>query len=219
MQLLIVSDIHGHIRSVQSLIQVAKKDPPSAILICGDITHFGTLTDAIRILREFRGLGVTLFVPGNCDSPELAGNPIFEDALNLHSRCISVLGSSFIGVGGSIPTPFGTPFENAEEEVNRILESAMGRCLNSFQMVLVSHDPPYGTDADKTVNGRHVGSRSIRRFMNMSSPIIVACGHIHESRSCQAVGKTTVINPGPLHRGYYAIADVDTEVSVILKKI
>jgi Icc-related predicted phosphoesterase len=219
MRLLIISDIHGHLENILPLSQIVKKDSPSAILICGDITHFGTLSDAANILRAFTELGLTLYVPGNCDPPELAEQPILEEAVNLHAKCIPILGSFFIGVGGSIPTPFKTPFENGEEEVNQILESAVGQCPNTFPRLLVSHNPPYGTHADKTLIGQHVGSKSIRSFIDTNSPIIVACGHIHESRSSHTVGKTIVINPGPLHRGYYAIAEVGTEVSVVLKEI
>jgi len=219
MRLLIISDIHGHPGNIQSLSQIVKKDPPSAILICGDITHFGTLSDAANILKEFKGLGLTLYVPGNCDPPELAEQSILEEAVNLHAKCTPILGLFFIGVGGSIPTPFKTPFENEEEEVNQILRTAVGQCPNASPRLLVSHDPPYGTDADKTLIGHHVGSKSIRSFIDADSPIIVACGHIHESRSSHAVGNTIVVNPGPFHKGYYAIAEVGTRVSVVLNEI
>jgi len=201
------------------LSRIVKKDLPSTIIICGDITHFGTLSDAAGILKAFTELGPTLFVPGNCDPPKLAEQPVLENAVNLHAKCIPVLGSFLIGVGGSIPTPFKTPFENEEEEVNKILETAVGQCPGVSPRILVSHDPPFGTDADKTLVGSHVGSKSIRSFVDANSPIIVACGHIHESRSLHTVGNTTVINPGPFHKGYYAIAEVGTRVSAILKEI
>lgn len=219
MRLLITSDIHGHLENIQPFSQIIRKELPSAIVICGDITHFGTLSDAANILREFTGLGLTLFVPGNCDPPELAEQPILENAVNLHAKCIHMLGSFFIGVGGSIPTPFETPFENGEEEVDQILGTAVGQCPKVFPRILVSHNPPFGTDADKTLIGSHVGSKSIRSFIDANSPIMVACGHIHESRSSHTLGNTVVINPGPFHKGYYALAEVDTKVSVILKEI
>ena len=202
MRLLITSDIHGHPENIRPLSRIVKKDLPSAIVICGDITHFGTLSDAASILKEFTELGLTLFVPGNCDPPQLAEQPVLENAVNLHAKCISVLGCFLIGIGGSIPTPFKTPFENGEEEVNQILETAVGQCPGVFPRILVSHDPPFDTHADKTSIGSHVGSKSIRSFVDVNSPIIVACGHIHESRSSHTAGGTIVVNPGPFHKGY-----------------
>jgi len=217
MRLLILSDIHGHIEKVRLLFDVVKNNSPDVLVICGDITHFGDVAQASAILKEFvRGSTSTLFVPGNCDPPQLALEPVVEGATNLHGRCLSILGGNFIGVGGCIPTPFGTPFELTEDEIGRLLGTAQRDCGESKSTILVSHDPPYGTEADKTSIGYHVGSKTIRSFIEKTSPSLVACGHIHESRAIESLGITLVVNPGPFHRGYYASAEIGEKVSVHL---
>jgi Icc-related predicted phosphoesterase len=51
-------------------------------------------------------------------------------------------------------------------------------------------------------------------------PLICFTGHIHEARGIDAIGRTKLINPGPLREGGYAYAvlhdDVETlEIRVI----
>jgi hypothetical protein len=218
MRLLILSDVHGHAEKARSLSNIVTNDSPDALVICGDITHFGNLAQASAILREFARLTTTvLFVPGNCDPPQLALEPVVEGTTNLHGRCLSILGVNFIGVGGCIPTPFGTPFELPEDEIASLLGAARRACGESESTILVSHDPPHGTKADRTFIGHHVGSKSVRDFIEKTSPSVVACGHIHESRALESYGATTVVNPGPFHRGYYALAEVGEKVSVSLE--
>lgn len=72
--------------------------------------------------------------------------------------------------------------------------------------VFVSHSPPYGTDLDLLGDGvSHVGSRSIRQFIEMwvEKERLIASyhGHIHESpevsgKSCWMAGDTPCYNPG-----------------------
>jgi len=218
MRLLILSDIHGHTEKVRPLFNVVKNNSPDALVICGDITHFGDMAQASAILKELTGLATTvLFVPGNCDPPQLALEPVVEGATNIHGRCLSILGENFIGIGGCIPTPFGTPFELTEDEIGRLLDAAQRNCGESKSTILVSHDPSYGTEADKTSIGYHVGSKTIRAFIEKTRPSLVACGHIHESRAIQSLGTTLIVNPGPFHRGYYASAEIGEKVSVRLE--
>lgn len=219
MRLLILSDIHGRAEKVRLLSNVVKNSSPDALVICGDITHFGNMATASAILEEFTKLGTTLFVPGNCDPPALALEPIVDEATNLHGRCVGILGVNFIGVGGSIPTPFRTPFELTEDEIGRTLGSALKTCGEGESTILVSHDPPYGTKADAALIGFHVGSKAVRDFIEKTSPVLVACGHIHESRVVESLGTTTVVNPGPLHRGYYASAEVGKKASARLETL
>ena len=219
MRLLIISDLHGHLEKIRPLSNALENNSLDAIVVCGDITHFGTLVVASTILRELADFATVLFVPGNCDPPQLASQPIVEGAINLHARCLNLVGFSFIGIGGSIPTPFNTPFELTEDEIERLLNDARKECEESTATILVSHDPPYGTQADKVLLGHHVGSKALRGFMDKTSPTLVACGHIHESRAVESSGSTTVVNPGPIHRGYYAFAEIGERVTVDLRTL
>jgi len=79
MRLLILSDIHGHTEKIPTLSSVVNNNIPDALVICGDITHFGNLTKASTVLKEFTKLvTATFFVPGNCDPPQLASNSCYS---------------------------------------------------------------------------------------------------------------------------------------------
>jgi uncharacterized protein len=60
--------------------------------------------------------------------------------------------------------------------------------------VLVVHSRPKGH-----VDGRrHLGSESILRAVEDKQPLLVVCGHIHESAGEEAsIGQTRVLNAGP----------------------
>jgi len=220
MRLLIISDIHSRSEKAQRLSEIIKDDSMDALVICGDITHFGDLAEASTVLSEFAKLGTTIFfVPGNCDPPKLASEPIVEGATNLHGKCLNILGINFIGVGGSVPAPFRTPFELAEDEIERILNAARRDCGENQSTILVSHDPPFDMEADMAFIGHHVGSKAVRGFIEKSGPLLVACGHIHESRAVESLGATTIVNPGPFHRGYYALAEIGEKVTVKLSAL
>jgi Icc-related predicted phosphoesterase len=78
--------------------------------------------------------------------------------------------------------------------------------------ILVSHSPPYDTPLDVLANGQHVGSLSLRKFIEKWSDrgLLIASlhGHIHEApiRSgtiSTKIGQTLCINPGQ-HSGHHA---------------
>ncbi len=76
----------------------------------------------------------------------------------LHLERISFDGVTYVGIGGSNPTPFGTPFELSEDEIKsnleRLLKDAKGPA------VLLAHAPPKGCQ-DQVSNGIHVGSEAL----------------------------------------------------------
>lgn len=67
--------------------------------------------------------------------------------------------------------------------------------------ILVSHGPPFGTCADVSRFGPHLGSLDLTRAVLKDPPLAILCGHIHESpelsgRSVCKLGETFVANPG-----------------------
>ena len=42
----------------------------------------------------------------------------------------------------------------------------------------------------------HVGSKSVRKFIEKYQPLIGLHGHIHESFASDKIGNTVVVNPG-----------------------
>ena len=71
--------------------------------------------------------------------------------------------------------------------------------------MLVSHNPPKDTACDIIPGGIHVGSTAVREFLEEAQPDICLCGHIHEARAMDRVGRTLVVNPGMLAQGGYVL--------------
>jgi hypothetical protein len=77
-------------------------------------------------------------------------------------------------------------------------------------LIVVSHQPAFGTQVD-SVGGRNTGSPAIRKFIETHQPILAVSGHIHEAFGTDRIGRTTLINPGPLKEGRYAIVDINCD--------
>ncbi|MCD6348750.1 MAG: metallophosphoesterase family protein [Candidatus Korarchaeota archaeon] len=211
MRVLLASDVHGAEGKLKSMLD---KEGADVIVLAGDLSN-GSMHQVRSVLRACREREApVLFVPGNMDPPDLLRVETLEGCENLHLRRIEVLGFTFGGVGGGNISPFGTPIELGEEELWEGLSEL------SEVDVLVVHAPPYRTKLDVIRSGVHVGSKSIRRFIEEEQPLLCVCGHIHESPSVDRIGKTVVVNAGPLVWGRYAIIEVaDQEVRPMLKKL
>ena len=70
-----------------------------------------------------------------------------------------------------------------------------------ISLTLVSHMPLFNAEADMLRNGRHVGSRAIRSFLELHQPDLCIWGHIHESKGLDHVSDTPVYNSGMLKQG------------------
>jgi Icc-related predicted phosphoesterase len=76
--------------------------------------------------------------------------------------------------------------------------------------VYVMHSPPFRTNLDRLFDGRWVGSRAIRAFIEKRQPYLTLHGHIHESSEISStywdrIGKTICINPGQTTEELYAV--------------
>ena len=214
MKVLVGTDFHGDEGAFEGFASKAEEEHAEVLVICGDITHFGTLREAKYLLSLLSGLRVPLlFVPGNCDPPSLVGVDI-EGARCIQGENVSYGDLTFLGVGGSPPTPFSTPFEMSEEEITNVLCLASANLGDNRWLVLISHAPPYDTRLDEAFMGQHVGSSSVRKFIEERNPSIVFCGHIHEARGKDHINSTIVVNPGPARHGEYAKATFDDEITI-----
>ncbi|MEM0482656.1 MAG: metallophosphoesterase [Nitrososphaerota archaeon] len=210
MKILQVSDIHGSARSARMVGRKAKVERVDAVLVVGDITNFGSVDEAERILSTIAGEAnrPVLFVPGNCDPPQLLShNPRTQNLINLHAKKSQVSSYTFVGVGGSKTTPHrGTWIEFSEEELDEILSGLVGEELAGW--VLVSHNPPIGLEVAMAGSGVDLGSVSIRRFIERYKPMVVCCGHVHEARGISYLEETPVVNAGPAKEGYCALIEL-----------
>jgi Icc-related predicted phosphoesterase len=201
-----MSDLHGSESVLRESRQLWEEHSPDLFIVTGDITNFGPLSYAKEL---FRDLPVKTFaIPGNCDPRDIV--PLLEGmGVSLHRRKETFKGKTFVGLGGSSPTPFRTPFELSEEEILVSLKPLMVRGA-----ILATHSPPKG-HVDFLEWSGHVGSDAVKRIVDEYKPKLVLCGHIHEARGVEG-GAVTFVNPGPAYRGYAALIDLEDEVKVTL---
>ncbi len=220
MRVLAVSDIHGDASSLESILRT--ESGFDLVLVAGDITDT-SLDDytgvAEDILERLDGHGSFVkAVPGNMDDDSIL-ELLIRNRVNLHKNIFSMEEHDFAGFGGG-RTPEGveTPFEPEDGERGETLKQLLDR-TRAERRVIVSHEPPRGTAADYTSSGEHVGSESLRRLIEDEDVELVVCGHIHEARSLDEVAGTTVVNPGPVNEGNYAVIDMEDGVEVDLRSV
>lgn len=215
MKIVILSDVHSNFRAAYRLSREILELKPDLVVICGDITHFGSLNEAAEILNLFKSFK-TFFVPGNCDPPDLLTVENLSKALNVHGKLHVVDSTGFLGIGGAPKTPFSTYIEFEEDEIQRTIRQA----LNGFRgrLIVVSHSPPVNTSTDLTSLGIHAGSRALRNFIEDYKPLAVLHGHIHEARGLDRLGETLIVNPGPARHSFYAILELNGPPEVSLRR-
>jgi uncharacterized protein len=198
-----VGDIHEDVEKIGRIPDLHKAE---ALLVSGDITNRGRRESAERILSRMAEVAPRLLVQiGNMDSSEVE-ELLEEQGLNVHARTTDLgHGVGLVAVGHSTPTPFGTPSEVSDEQIAAWLESGSRDSGRFRHLLLMAHTPPYETAADRLPGGVSVGSRAVRRFIEERQPEVCITGHIHEARSVDRIGRTTVINPGMLKAGGYAL--------------
>ncbi|WP_458403507.1 metallophosphoesterase family protein [Methanobrevibacter sp.] len=212
-KILAISDIHGE--ENENLYTYLNNNEIDLVLILGDITDFGPLDFVGPFIEKVADCGVDVIaIPGNCD-PKGICNAINEVSFCLHNNIIAYGDAILFGYGGSNETPFNTP---GEIQDNKIYGDVFELLANYDYVyndkvpkvkILVTHAPPYNTEADKIASGDHVGSQGILKSIHEFEPQINLCGHIHEARSLSKIGITTdVANPGMLKDNGAVLIDV-----------
>ncbi len=210
MILFALSDIHGNLDNLKK-IRPHLTDA-DVILLTGDITHFGKERAIAETLQVFGPHAAkVLAVTGNCDYLE-AGGALEREGLSLHRSFKTTMGLTFAGCSGSLPCPGRTPNEFSEEEFALFASELQPAFETGSPVVLVTHQPPFGTAADCIGSGEHVGSKAFRALIDAHQPMLSLCGHIHEARSISTLGATQIVNPGPFMKGWYAAAKVENGV-------
>ena len=123
-------------------------------------------------------------------------------------------GHELASLGWSNPTPWRTPRECSEDELAAKLRRLEGVVREPRSCVMNVHPPPYDSTLDMagkldqgvfpprpvTSGGRQVlipvGSTAVREMIERMQPLLMLCGHIHETRNAAKIGRTICINPG-----------------------
>jgi Icc-related predicted phosphoesterase len=176
------------------------------------LAHWAALAE-----ENLAPLGVKCYwTGGNDDKQEVLDSvKSTESFINVDGKAVRLdSGQEMVSLGWSTPTPWNTPRECGEDE----LEVRMGKLVNQISEPSTSifnvHVPPYDSGLDTApkldasftpprpvVEGGQqvlipVGSTAVRTAIEVTKPLLMLCGHIHEAKSAIKIGPTTCINPG-----------------------
>lgn len=198
MKILALADIHGRLDNIHLLAPVAADC--HVIAVAGDITDFGGPEQADAVLKALNGFMIPVVgVPGNCDS-QAVDEKLRRLGGNIIENPVVVGDIVFVGFRYHHPS---------DELSLRILEKISTPGAIPTRMVLVTHQPAWGTDVDLQAATRHTGSRLVRSFIEDHQPLAAVSGHIHEACGVDQVGTTVLVNPGPYRNGRYGIIDIN----------
>jgi Icc-related predicted phosphoesterase len=164
--------------------------------------------------ERIAGTGIHLCVMlGNDDEPRLR-EVLASSRLGVDPEEVTVdLGEGWqmISCGHANPTPWDSPRELPENELEAHLEQLIAGADDIGRTVFNLHVPPIRTAIDRapaldetlkpivrggTVTMTAAGSQAVRNVIERHQPPLGLHGHIHESRGAVKVGKTICINPG-----------------------
>ena len=134
-----------------------------------------------------------ILLPGNHEIREELAKTVksFDYIIYLHKGCYQLGDYIFFGYGNM-------GFSEEEKEFDSIAKQFKKTLNKKNKVVLITHGPPHGTDLD-FIHGRHVGCKSITRFIKENDNILLAVsGHLHENFGVKdELNKARLINPGP----------------------
>jgi Icc-related predicted phosphoesterase len=145
---------------------------------------------------------------GNDDHFEV--DKVIEDSsviVNCNGKNVPVGDHEMITFSWANPTPWNTPREKPDEELEPMLEELCALVKDKPNAIFNFHAPPYGYALDlapkldenlvQAADSKiHVGSRAVAKMIEKYQPLIGLHGHIHESRGAQKSKRTLLINPG-----------------------
>lgn len=204
---LVISDIHGDIEKLKKLEPICKD--VDGILFAGDFSDINKEEQAIDVLKTLCKMHDTIFaVRGNCDYPSLEKDFISSD-ISCERQLVMHEGLAFVGSHGCLTFTKTTPNERSLEDLQSDFNIITDQGIQEWNnLIAIMHNPPQNTDCDLISSGIHVGSSLSTDFIKNYKPLAVITGHIHESTAICKIQNTTIINPGALCEGNYALLTV-----------
>jgi len=214
MDILVIGDIHSDIENIFELLDKVSMLNFDCIIYTGDFIDVGVETKGLThadvaelVLEELASLKKPIFaIPGNHDKDVIA--VLERRGVSIHKKGKMINGIGIYGFGGA-RTPFGTPLEPTESEIQEGLTAAYKQIENADVKIQVTHMPPLETKIDVTYTGAHVGSQAVRKFIEDKHPIVAIAAHIHEARGLDEIDGTKLINAGRFPEGYCGIVSID----------
>jgi Icc-related predicted phosphoesterase len=215
MKILAFTDIHGSYKKVEEII---KLEHAGVVVIGGDLTNVGSIKEAEIAINLFQSVSkILLAITGNMDLPKHDG--LFSQmGISLNGKGVIINGVGYFGASASPFSPLLTPNEISEETILKLLKQGYQHIKDAKIKIMLSHAPPYGSKVDITHSGIHVGSTAVRDFIEDEQPNVVICGHIHEARGQDVLGKTKIVNCGQAAKGYYASVELGNGIRIFNKE-
>lgn len=200
---IVMGDLHDRADGLDAVRGLERAD---GVIVTGDLTVNGGVAQARNVLEKLVRFNAVLYAQiGNMDRAEIT-DWLDGRGWNTHLRVRDLAPDvALMGLGGSTFTPFGTPSEFPESRFSEWLEDLWREARKRRHVVLSAHTPPHGTLCDIVGDGTHVGSSAVRDFLLEAQPDVCLCGHIHESRAVDRLGRTVLVNPGAFAAGGYAV--------------
>ena len=190
MKFLTFTDLHEDKEFLKLLVNRAKEDDIDFVVCCGDISTFGR--GLLKTLETFNKIGKKFYcIPGNHEEHGAIFNEAvkqYDFCVSLHEKSIKIKNYVFLGHGGG-----GFSLEDAD--FRKLARDWYGK-FNGEKIVLVTHQPPYGTKLD-LLGERHVGNKDYTKFINRVNPKLSISGHLHETAGQEdKIKSTKLANPG-----------------------
>jgi len=213
-----IGDLHDDVSQIGNVPGISEAQ---GVLISGDITDYGSRARAERLLGEIERFNPKILAQiGNMDTQDI-DDFLEQRGYNVHARATDLgFNVGLVGVGYSTPTPFGTPSEVSDAQIEAWLDQAIEQARHFEHLILMAHSSPFGTRTDRIGFGRSVGSRAVREFIEKHQPEVCIAGHIHESKGVDRIGRTQIINSGLFGAGgYVLIRLVEDKLEAELRQI
>src|SRR3989338_125887 len=194
MKLLLFTDIHGSNKAIKELKKKIQKYAPDLICCTGDISIADRNTKEMLGKLNTLGKEVILIHGNHEDENELEkACRGFSNIFYLHKRTIVKGNILFMGFGGDGFSHVDKEFVQQGKKFLDVMKKN-----KSMKTVLMTHGPPYKNNTDEIMEN-YCGNKSYREFIIKAKPDLAVCGHLHENFGrTDFIGKTFVINPGPL---------------------
>ena len=180
----------------------------------------------LKLYKEFcslvDSLGIPVMViPGNLDASEERYFVFMQQAAFLSDNIV-LLHENLIKFGYYVFTGFGGELRDNEKEDYFVLQYSRREinfgtrrmCFLKPPRILLLHSPPISTlDLE---GGIHKGSQIVNHIIAAVSPEFLFCGHVPAAYGMEKINQTTVVNPGALADGRFALVDTqNSEVKLM----
>lgn len=218
MKIISFGDVHEDINNLAKIRPVL--ETADIVAISGDLTNCHGMAEAKKVVDAVSVYNKRVLAQyGNMDKPDVDAY-LTKEGINLHGNGFVFEDVGIFGCGGSSPTPFNTPSEISDEDIEKYLTKGYRKVKDARWKIMICHTPPKDTATDVVRGGVHVGSSAVRDFMVKYKPDVCVSGHIHESRGKDKVGNTLVLNAGMFRDGWYIEIIVDkTGISATIKPV